>query len=252
VPGVLKSPIPNDGPWWPIEDNVAEKTRMIVEDLNRTFTAYGFISDSKFTSYKAPYENVVHSVRVGEDGKWSMYGGDSRSFVTQLNQMFATLNAGLAEARAGRHMVFNDHLVTPAQAAFIIQQMFVAMHPMHDGNGRTSRFLQDLILSLFSMPAASSGDFMDNDILTPDGEYYAAGMNATLAMLATVDNCLEKAYGDQARENGATSERSSKGESTTRVSTPVNAAALNQSKLDYACRILPSSPVNRGDALLAL
>lgn len=236
VPGVMKSPSPNDSAWWPIADADLAKTRAAVDDMNRTFATFGLVDDDGYTGLRDQYEGVIHSVRQTADGKWTMHDGDSRSNVAHMNRLFGALNFAVAQARSGQHIVFNGRLLTPGEMALLFQQEIVAMHPMHDGNGRMSRFVQELVLSLFSLPAGASGDLMDNDVLTPIPEYYTKAITATRALLSSVDTCLEKAYAPEPRGGG----RTAKGESAPpRDTTPVNAAALNQSQLEYRCRILP-------------
>lgn len=65
------------------------------------------------------------------------------------------------------------------------QRWFVAIHPFGDGNGRTSRFLQDYLLSKFGLPFAPGGR-IQNDVLMEKGAYqnlFKDEMELTIEML---------------------------------------------------------------------
>ena len=156
-----------------------------------------------------------------------------------IETMLDFINTTLGQARAGQHMVWNKRLVTPMQSALLIQQLFVDIHPYNEGNGRTSRLLQELILTSFALPHGASGDLMSDDVLTRQEEYYTRGMSATQAQLLVVDSCFETAYVQQAvSSGGAKGGRNAKGSSSVSVTTPVNVATMDQSKLDYNCRLV--------------
>ncbi len=238
TPGVMKPASPNDRHWWRLKAEEVDRVRSIVADVNETFAAYGFIKTGLAGLYGDVFQNEIISVRPTEDGGVGVYGGDSRASQALLQNWLKLLNGALAQARAGQHMVWNNRLVTPAEVAMMSQQLFVDIHPFTEGNGRTSRLIQEMVLTLFGLPHGSSGDLMENDVLTRQSEYYSQAMTKTKALLASVDQCLETVYNVEARSSGASSERSSKGQSSSRVAEPVNAAALNQSALEYNCRIL--------------
>lgn len=237
-PGVMKPAAPNDRHWWRLKPEEVDRTKAIVADVNETFASYGFIKSGLAGLYGDVFQNEIISVRQTEDGGMGLYGGDSRANQAHLQNWLKLFNGALAQARAGQHMAWNNRLVTPAEVALLSQQLFVDIHPFTEGNGRTSRLVQEIVLTLFGMPHGSSGDLMENDVLTRQGEYYTQAITKTKALLASVDQCLETGYNEEAKSSGAKSERSSKGQSSSRVAEPVNAASLNQSTLAYNCRIL--------------
>jgi Fic family protein len=83
-------------------------------------------------------------------------------------------------------------LMTPAEVAFFAQKFYVEIHPFSEGNGRTSRVIQELILSQFDMPAASSGDLMDYDVLTNHEDYYQLAIKKTDEQMKKMDECISQ------------------------------------------------------------
>ncbi len=64
--------------------------------------------------------------------------------------------------------------------------------PFSEGNGRTSRFMQELVLTALGLPHGSSGDLMDIDVLTPFPKYYQTAMSSTTNLMSSMESCLEQ------------------------------------------------------------
>jgi hypothetical protein len=79
-------------------------------------------------------------------------------------------------------------ILRPIEFAALIQKWFVTVHPFADGNGRTSRALQDIILETFDLPYAPGGD-LQNDALEEYTKYIANNYAATEAMLTKLESC---------------------------------------------------------------
>lgn len=239
-PGVRRAPQTNDGHWWILKPEEVARTKAIVDDVNETFAAWGFMKTGLAGLYGDSYQNEIISVRAIDATSTGIFEGDSRANLVHLETMLDFINTTLGQTRAGQHMVWNKRLVTPLQAALLIQQLFVDIHPYNEGNGRTSRLLQELILTSFALPHGASGDLMSDDVLTRQEEYYARGMSATQAQLAVVDSCFENAYVQQAiASGGAKGGRNAKGaKSSVSVASPVNVTTMDPSKLDYNCRLI--------------
>jgi hypothetical protein len=71
------------------------------------------------------------------------------------------------------------------------QRWFVAIHPFGDGNGRTSRFLEDILSRHYDMPYVPAGD-LQNDVLTAPDEYAAQTRAAINQMLVKLEDCLQQ------------------------------------------------------------
>ena len=82
-------------------------------------------------------------------------------------------------------------IVSPIEFASFVQKVFVTIHPFHDGNGRTSRVIQDLILKEFGMPYAPSGD-LQSDILLSFESYRARTYSKFESMLNFLEKCLDE------------------------------------------------------------
>ena len=52
----------------------------------------------------------------------------------------------------------NKPVMAPVALATFVQKWFVSVHPFSDGNGRTSRAVQDILLANFDLPFAPAGD----------------------------------------------------------------------------------------------
>jgi hypothetical protein len=81
------------------------------------------------------------------------------------------------------------HLViSPIELSAIVQKTFVTVHPFADGNGRTSRAIQDLILEKFGMPYAPGGD-LQNDVLEHPEQYINNTYTKMESMLTFLEGC---------------------------------------------------------------
>lgn len=241
-PGEIRPPSPNDGHWWILKPEEVSKITSIVADKNETYASYGFVQNALNGLSGDTFATQIISVREITTGKFAgqigIFEGDSRVNVDHLNAVLDFMNKNLAQARSGQHMVYKNHIYSPMQVALIAQQALVDIHPFFEGNGRTSRFLQELVLTLFALPHGASGDLMSDDVLTRQGEYYQQAMSTTTALLTKVDSCFEVTYQQEAKASGGKSDRTSKGSPSTQVSTPVNVSILNPMNLDYSCQVI--------------
>ena len=79
----------------------------------------------------------------------------------------------------------------PVEIALIFQREFIAIHPFSDGNGRTSRFLQDLILKKYGLPPIPSG-YLTNEFRTFKKDYIERGYLALEKELGLLENCISE------------------------------------------------------------
>ena len=79
-------------------------------------------------------------------------------------------------------------IVSPIELSAIVQKTFVTIHPFSDGNGRTSRAVQDLILESFDMPYSPGGD-LQNDVLEYPEVYIQNTYNSMESMLTFLEGC---------------------------------------------------------------
>ena len=216
-PGVIKSPSDHDNLWWKLQPDEVEKSSFAANELNETYQRYGLISNLDHSRY--PFINQIVSVRP-IDGGFAVYSGDSRENREHLNRVLALMNELLKQARNGEHMHVNDQLLSPAQLAFLVQQYYVDTHAFSEGNGRTSRFLQELIMTSFNLPHGASGELMASDALTPVDDYYEMAVSKTSADLDEISYCVDQVY------RNALIFRSKK------------LAQVEPATLDYQCRLV--------------
>ncbi|MEE2744681.1 MAG: hypothetical protein VYD54_12280, partial [Bdellovibrionota bacterium] len=61
----------------------------------------------------------------------------------------------------------------------------------HEGNGRMSRFIQDMLLSLFNLPASPAGD-LQSDVLTTNAVYRKETVEAFRLAMTNLETCLKQ------------------------------------------------------------
>lgn len=82
---------------------------------------------------------------------------------------------------------------SPIELAAFVQRWFVTIHPFSDGNGRTSRAVQDVLLAGFAMPFAPAGDLY-NDATTEWESYLEQTYKTMESMLTVLENCASEDY----------------------------------------------------------
>lgn len=80
-------------------------------------------------------------------------------------------------------------VLSPMELAAVAQKWFVSIHPFSDGNGRTSRAIQDLILAHFEMPFVPGGDLQD-DATSVYEDYVQRTYAKTENLLSALELCL--------------------------------------------------------------
>lgn len=80
-------------------------------------------------------------------------------------------------------------VLSPMELAAIVQKWFVSVHPFSDGNGRTSRAIQDIILANFELPYVPGGDLQD-DATSVWEDYLERSYGKTESLLTALELCL--------------------------------------------------------------
>jgi prophage maintenance system killer protein len=87
----------------------------------------------------------------------------------------------------------NKAAMSPVELATFVQKWFVSIHPFSDGNGRTSRAVQDILLANFDLPFAPAGDLYID--ATAEVETYIQQTYAKMdAMLTVLESCAKIDY----------------------------------------------------------
>lgn len=79
-------------------------------------------------------------------------------------------------------------VLSPMELATVVQKWFVSVHPFSDGNGRTSRAIQDVILANFDMPVVPGGDLQE-DATAVYEDYMEETYKKTEKLLAALELC---------------------------------------------------------------
>jgi hypothetical protein len=196
--GVIKPPAMNDNYWWALETpEEIENAKNIVNAINTHYRELGLlphfadetlnrILDVRLTALRQPPETAT-MIEYG----YAVFSGQTRANLTHLQNILNFVNTMLQQALQERPLIWNGHLMTPGEVAYLAQKFYVGVHPFSEGNGRTSRLLQVLILTVMDMPHGSSGDLMDYDVLTTFSEYYTRAIQANVALMQKMKSCLD-------------------------------------------------------------
>ncbi|AZZ38212.1 hypothetical protein CIK05_15870 [Bdellovibrio sp. qaytius] len=101
----------------------------------------------------------------------------------QISWILTFINASIDRYRIGKPMM------PPIEFAAFVQKWLVSVHPFSDGNGRTSRAVQDYILATFRMPYAPAGD-LQNDSLEEYDTYINNTYSYMEIMMSKLEGCV--------------------------------------------------------------
>lgn len=84
-------------------------------------------------------------------------------------------------------------VISPIALAAFTQKWLVTLHPFGDGNGRTSRAVQDIILANFGLPFAPGGDLQD-DAMADFDVYLKNNYEKIEFTLQVLEYCAQAAH----------------------------------------------------------
>jgi len=102
----------------------------------------------------------------------------------ELNKLFKQIGERVTKLSHGS----TEQEVSPLEMIADFQRWFVAIHPYGDGNGRTSRFLQDYLMAKMGLPFAPSGMLQD-DVLLSKEEYRKLFKDTTMETMDMLKSC---------------------------------------------------------------
>ena len=240
--GVIKPPVEHDNYWWVFNTAAeAQAAKIIVDEINLFFREIGFtghFSDEKLNRVldvrtvvrrKPPVCDEsgtdVETLKKQKDAGCdrvqyvdAIFSGYTKANRVHLEVALSFVKSVIENALADRHIIWKGRLFTPTEAAYLAQKFYVAIHPFSEGNGRTSRFIQELILSVMDMPHGSSGDLMDIDVLSSFEEYYTKAVASQAQLLEKIEQC-KNIYSQLS---------------------DINLASSAAKQIDYSCRLLPA------------
>jgi len=158
--------------WFKCEDNQGEEVRNLLKDYDLKDTDGEGLISAKFSlcSDKKSYKGHVKYLASHKVKK------EIRLWVEEYNKWVHEYLNGVTE-------------VSPTDAAADLQRWYVSIHPFGDGNGRTSRYLQDLLLELTGIVPPISSD-LSNDVFTPSKKYRKQFKEALRKSLDMLEQCL--------------------------------------------------------------
>lgn len=140
--------------------------------------------------YKGPSyrkANLVISLKVIKDGCHNEKG----NFITYTKatkvKKYLKWLAIFVEFNIKKYKAGNA-IIPPIELSSFVQKIIVSVHPFEDGNGRTSRAIQDLMSKKFKMPYIPAGD-LQNDVMQNLDKYINYTYLRTEKMLDFLDGC---------------------------------------------------------------
>jgi len=122
------------------------------------------------------------------------HGAIKDELVSLLSEINNAMNNDLLKGNRYNALI-GDTMValSPIEFAAYIQKKFVSLHPFHEGVGRTSRYIQDLILGYFGLPYIP-GNFgkLQEDVTLPTIDYIKETVASTSAILELLEGCKFK------------------------------------------------------------
>ena len=103
----------------------------------------------------------------------------------QISWILTFINASMDRYRVGKPMM------PPIEFSAFVQKWLVSVHPFSDGNGRTSRAIQDFILATFKMPYVPGGD-LQNDSLEEYDTYINNTYGHMEVMMSKLEKCMDE------------------------------------------------------------
>lgn len=197
--GLFKQENEHDNYWWNFNSaSEAADAKRIVNEINAEYKDLGLTGSSgdadldnvlrvKNSLKRQPLEkqDVVEYVDA-------IYSGDTRANRMHVDRIFKFINAMLAQALTGEHMLWNGRLLTPMEVGYLAQKFYVGVHPFTEGNGRTSRYILELFMTSFDMPHGSSGDLMSNDVLMTFKDYYELAYVSNAQLMNDMIECINQ------------------------------------------------------------
>ena len=195
--GVIKPPSDYDNYWWAFETEAEAKSALsIVNTINDHYERMGLLPSFPDPRLKKVLDVRQAQKRQPDDRKnvieyvWVIYSGQTKANKEHVTNILYFANTLMKAAINNEHLIWNGVPLTPMEVAYLTQKFYVGVHPFSEGNGRTGRLLQELILAVMDMPHGSSGDLMDSDVLSTFPDYYNQAMTGQVNVLNTVLNCL--------------------------------------------------------------
>lgn len=236
--GQMKPASEADLEWRKLTFEEVQSTKAIVSNVNQDYANLGFLADGLASLYDRPYMNEILSVKKTADGGEGLYSGDTRANEHHLKELSDFMEEVMRKARLNQHIVWHDQILTPGEVAYFVQKYVNDVHPFVDGNERTSRYMQELLLTTFGLPHGATGDLMGKEVLVTRMDYYNLAMSENRRLLVAVDQCLEvpKAQAPVVYEQPR--RRSWKSEGTPVPVAPPPQPTVDYATIEYGCRIL--------------
>lgn len=112
---------------------------------------------------------------------------------TEMNRWLENFNLYL-----NKYLTGEKADISPIEFIAKSQRWFIAIHPFGDGNGRTSRFIQDLFLKKLGLPYIPTGKL---SLLSTQDEYIQDSMKETKISVEHLKKCLSNYQGRKVNAN---------------------------------------------------
>lgn len=194
VPGTYRHRGDGQVGWTAYNTLAKDQVPAAQESMRQAQALWESLIGAKFSDVVAKYNGkspaqasfgVNMTVSPRDGGKYFVAFASSDMVPAQISWLNSFVKANIELYRAGKPVM------PPIEFSALVQKWLVTIHPFSDGNGRTSRAAQDMILANFKMPYAPAGD-LQNDVLDTFDSYVDQTYYATEVMVRRLENCAEE------------------------------------------------------------
>lgn len=189
-PGELKSyGTYNDYPWWSVVQKEEQaRIKRVFNRINGQMRRWELLPETQLKDLQG---NKLDWLITIENG--NVYISDPKLARKHLEIWVDFFNTYSSYIRNGyvEEIKVEYPVLSPLEFATFIQKWFVTIHPFYDGNGRTSRLWQDVVLSSYQLPLLPSG-LLSEDVDISFQDYYQKALSELEKTLLTLERCVDE------------------------------------------------------------
>lgn len=194
TPGTYRSSVETIAGWTAHNKDVAGQVQQAQASMEAAQKNWESLVGASFSTIVAKNKglnpnkatlSVPMTVSPQADGTYYVAFAPGNLVASQMSWLNTFVNENISRYRKG------NPVMPPIELSALVQKWLVTIHPFADGNGRTSRAVQDVILANFKMPYAPAGD-LQNDVLASYDTYIDETYAAMEKMVKSLEVCAEE------------------------------------------------------------